>query len=69
MLVLILFIICIIICISCNNYEKFDDIYNYKYSDDFKKMFTQPTIWLGYQEFDGIGKTQKLYINNYDKPT
>jgi hypothetical protein len=33
-----------------------DDIYNYKYSDIFKNMFTQPTIWLGYQDFDGNEK-------------
>ena len=43
-----------------------DDIYNYKYSDIFKNMFTQPTIWLGYQDFDGNEKIQKLFINNYD---
>jgi hypothetical protein len=51
-------------------FEYFDnnlnDIYNYKYSDIFKNMFTQPTIWLGYQDFDGDTKIQKLFINNYD---
>jgi len=54
--------------ISYNNYENFEDIYNYKYSNEFKKMFEQPTIWLGYQDYDDKEKTQKLYINNYDKP-
>jgi hypothetical protein len=29
-------------------------------------MFSQPTIWLGYQDFDGDEKYNKLFINNYE---
>ena len=44
--------------------EPFEDIYDYKVSVVFKKMFEQPSIWLGYQEFDPNYQTEKLYVKN-----
>ena len=46
--------------------ETFEDIYDFKVSQYFKKMFEQPTIWLGNQDFDGNKNYNKLYINNYN---
>lgn len=43
-----------------------EDIYNYKVSKYFKQMFDQPTIWLGYQDFDGDPKYNKVFINNFE---
>ena len=42
------------------NYEP--DIYRYRPSKVFKRMFTQPPIWTGYQDFDAKDNTEKLYI-------
>jgi hypothetical protein len=39
------------------------DLYDYKVSKDYKNMFSQPSIWLGYQDFDPIDKPQKIYLN------
>ena len=65
MYIYLLFLIIIIYYFS-NIIEYFDDdIYNYKYSEVFKKMFLEPTIWLGYTDFDGNENFQKLFINNY----
>ena len=44
-----------------------NDIYNYKVSDTFKKMFEQPTAYLGYPDFDGNETTQKIFINGTNK--
>jgi hypothetical protein len=41
-----------------------EDIYDYKVSKAYNKMFSQPSIWLGYQEFDSEYQTEKLYIKN-----
>jgi hypothetical protein len=45
--------------------EDIEDVYNYKTSKHFKKMFEQPTIWLGYQDFDGSENYNKVYVNNF----
>ena len=63
---IILFILLILILLYYNNYESFEDIYDFKVSTHFQKMFSQPTIWLGYQDFDGDEKFNKLFINNYE---
>ena len=42
------------------------DIYNYKVSSYFKQMFEQPSIWLGYQDFNSNVKNNKVFINNFD---
>jgi hypothetical protein len=39
-------------------------IYDYRVSKEYKKMFSQPSIWLGYQDFDADEPKQKLYIKN-----
>lgn len=44
--------------------EYFEDIYDYKVSIVFKKMFEQPSIWLGYQDFDPDYQAEKLYVKN-----
>ena len=43
-----------------------EDIYNYKTSVQFKQMFEQPTIWLGYQDFDENSNYNKVFINNFE---
>jgi hypothetical protein len=40
------------------------EIYDYKISKEYEKMFSQPSIWSGYQDFDPEYKTEKLYIKN-----
>jgi hypothetical protein len=32
--------------------NKKQNIYNYRVSEDYKKMFTEQSVWLGYQSFD-----------------
>jgi hypothetical protein len=32
--------------------NKKQSIYNYRVSEDYKKMFTEQSVWLGYQTFD-----------------
>jgi hypothetical protein len=41
-----------------------ENIYDYRVSKAYENMFLQPSIWLGYQEFDPTFKTEKLYIKN-----
>jgi len=40
------------------------EIYDYKISKEYEKMFLQPSIWFGYQDFDPEFNTEKLYIKN-----
>jgi hypothetical protein len=42
--------------------EPVQNIYDYRVSETYEKMFSQPSIWLGYQDFDPEYKTEKLYI-------
>lgn len=42
--------------------EPVQEIYDYRVSKAYEKMFSQPSIWLGYQDFDPEDKTEKLYI-------
>lgn len=51
-------------CIMANEQELPQNIYDYRVSKVYNKMFSQPSIWLGYQEFDPEYKTEKLYIKN-----
>jgi hypothetical protein len=44
--------------------EPVREIYDYKISKEYEKMFLQPSIWFGYQDFDPEYKTEKLYIKN-----
>lgn len=44
--------------------EPVQEIYDYRVSKEYEKMFSQPSIWLGYQDFDPEYKTDKLYIKN-----
>jgi len=39
-----------------------ENIYDYRVSQVYKKMFSEPSIWLGYQDFDPEYQTEKLYI-------
>jgi hypothetical protein len=39
-----------------------EDIYDFKVSKIFEKMFSQPSIWLGYQDFDPADSTDKIYL-------
>lgn len=40
------------------------DIYQYKVTNEYNKMFNQPSLWFGYQYFDPQDQTDKLYIKN-----
>lgn len=37
-------------------------IYDYYISKEYEKMFSQPSIWLGYQDFDPNYEPTKLLI-------
>ena len=32
--------------------ETYQSIYDYRVTDDYEKMFIQPSMWLGYQDYD-----------------
>lgn len=38
------------------------DIYDYRPRETYKKMFSQPSIWMNYQEFNPEDRTDKIYI-------
>jgi uncharacterized protein YoxC len=39
-------------------------VYDYRVSKEYEKMFSQPSVWFGYQDFDISHKTNKLYKTN-----
>jgi hypothetical protein len=39
-----------------------DNIYDYRVSKAYKKMFSQPSVWAGYQDFDPEEKTDKIFV-------
>lgn len=39
-----------------------DNVYDYRVSKEYKKMFNESESWLGYQTFDENESSQKLYI-------
>jgi len=47
--------------------EPVQNIYDYRVSKEYEKMFTQPSIWLGYQDFDPEHQTEKLCIKTKNK--
>lgn len=47
-------------CIKINT----EDIYTIRPSEIFKKMFSQPSVWTGYQDYDPNDKIEKIYIKN-----
>ncbi len=47
---------------NLNKNEQVKNIYDYRVSKDYEKMFSQPSIWLGYQDFDPEFQTEKLYV-------
>jgi hypothetical protein len=44
--------------------EPIQNIYDYRVSKAYDKMFSQPSIWLGYQDFDPEHQTEKLYVKS-----
>jgi len=44
--------------------EPVKEIYDYRVSKEYEKMFSQPSIGLGYQDFDPNEKTEKLYVKS-----
>lgn len=44
--------------------EPVQNIYDYRVSKAYEKMFSQPSIWLGYQDFDPEYETEKMYVKN-----
>jgi hypothetical protein len=42
--------------------EPVQNIYDYRVSKAYEKMFSQPSIWLEYQDFDPEYQTEKLYV-------
>ena len=38
------------------------DIWDYRVSEDYRKMFKEPSVWQGYQSFDPNEKPQKIYV-------
>lgn len=47
-----------------NNSIKNVNIYDYRPSDSFKKMFAQPSVWMSYQDFDPKDETEKIFIKS-----
>jgi hypothetical protein len=39
-----------------------ETIYDYKVSKAYKKMFSQPSVWMGYQDYDPEEQTDKIYV-------
>lgn len=39
-----------------------DNVYDYRVSKEYKKMFNESESWLGYQSFDENEPVQKLFI-------
>ena len=44
--------------------EPVREIYDYKISKEYEKMFLQPSIWSNYQDFNPDDLIDKLYIKN-----
>jgi hypothetical protein len=44
--------------------EPMKSIYDYRVSKEYEKMFSQPSIWLGYQDFDPADQPQKLFVKS-----
>jgi hypothetical protein len=44
--------------------QKNIDIYNYQVSKEYQKMFKQPSIISGYQDFDAQDISWKVFISN-----
>lgn len=44
--------------------EPMKSIFDYRVSKEYEKMFSQPSIWLGYQDFDPADKPQKLFVKS-----
>ena len=42
--------------------EPVQSIYDYMVSKVYRKMFSQPSIWQGYQDFDPDEQTEKIYV-------
>jgi hypothetical protein len=47
--------------------EPVANIYDYRVSEAYEKMFSQPSIWLGYQDFDPEYQTEKIFIKQNKK--
>lgn len=67
----LLFIIFSIIILSIImyliNYKKtilLNTVYDYKVSKEYANMFSQPSIWTGYQDYDPKHNVDKLYVKN-----
>jgi len=67
-IILLLILLLILLFPMIEYFEDLDneDIYNFKTSNLFKSMFEQPTIWLGYQDFDKDDNYNKVFVNNFD---
>jgi len=42
--------------------KPYQSIYDYKVNKEYQKMFSQPSIWMGYQDFDAKDKPQKIFV-------
>lgn len=42
--------------------KPYQSIYDYKVNKEYQKMFSQPSIWMGYQDYDPKEKSQKIYV-------
>jgi hypothetical protein len=42
--------------------KPYKTIYDYKVNKEYEKMFSQPSIWMGYQDFDPKEQSQKIYV-------
>jgi hypothetical protein len=45
-----------------NKVKPYNTIYDYKVNKEYQKMFSQPSIWMGYQDYDPKEKSQKIYV-------
>ncbi len=65
MIIIIIMIIIYIYLLKTTECFEDDDIYNFKVSQVFKKMFKEPSVWQGYQSYDAEEEPpQKLYVKS-----
>lgn len=41
-----------------------ENIYDYRPSKIYKKMFSEPSVWLGYSDFDETEIKNKIYVKS-----
>jgi hypothetical protein len=42
--------------------KPYETIYDYNVNKEFQKMFSQPSIWMGYQDYHSKEQSQKIFV-------